>query len=540
MQKIVIILTSIFIFTMINYCDINEQLVNPQTSDVVLFINEISAKGDPDWLEIYNPGSADLDIGGYFIYDDDSKSDKTVFPQRTIVPAKGYLLWYCDDVQTNFKLSADGETVILEDSEGRQIDAVTFPVLEDGQSYGRTEDGGELWEIFSTPTPEKSNAVNDASELVLFINEIFSTGDPDWLEIYNPLDTEVDLGGFYIYDDGTASDKSVFPAGTVISAGGFLLWHCDDVQTKFKLSSGGETVTLEDSAGNQIDRVSFPATEKGTTYGRVTDGAAEWKIFRNPTPGKSNSGPAVNRPPQISGVTISPQDIDSSTVITIYAEVNDPDDNLRSFTITYGAPDELNHTRNMVALVKGYQAQIGPFANGSVIGFYLTAIDDSAAVTVTDLQKIEIGVQSPVLFINEFMASNDFCCTDENGDYDDWIEIYNPGPDSVDIGGWYISDDLADVTAWQIPASNPELTAIAPQDYLLLWADKESEQGILHVDIKLSADGEAIALAAPSGAVIDQIVFEEQQTDISFGRLPDGGTDWESFMNPTPGSANSN
>ncbi len=540
MQKIIIISTVLCMFMLLNHCDTNEQLVNPQASDIVLFINEICAKGDPDWLELYNPASADLNIGGYSIYDGDSESNKSVFPHSALVPAKGYLLWYCDEVQTNFKLSADGEMVTLEDSGGRQIDAVTFPALENGQSYGRTEDGGEVWAIFTKPTPEMSNAVSDTSDLQLFINEIFATGDPDWLEIYNPLDTDVDLSGFYLYDEESASDKSVFPAGTRISAGEFLVWHCDDVQTKFKLSSNGETVILEDSAGNQIDRVSFPETEEGTAYGRVQDGAAEWRLFSNPTPGKSNNSPAVNRPPQISGVTVGPRDIDSSTVITVYAEVYDADDNLASFTVTYGTLDDLNHTQNMVALVKGYQAQIGPFANGSVIGFYLTAIDDSMSVTVTDLQKIEIGAQSPVLFINEFMASNDFCYTDENGDYDDWIEIYNPGPDSVDIGGWYISDDLTNVMAWQIPVGNPELTTIAPQDYLLLWADKETEQGILHVDIKLSADGEEIVLADPNGVIVDQIVFDAQQTDISCGRLPDGGTDWESFINPTPGLPNSN
>ena len=49
--------------------------------------------------------------------------------------------------------------------------------------------------------------------------------------------------------------------------------------------------------------------------------------------------------------------------------------------------------------------------------------------------------------INEYLASNDACCTDENGDYDDFIELYNGGSASVDVGGMYITDDLADPTA---------------------------------------------------------------------------------------------
>mgnify|MGYP003311443865 CR=1 FL=1 len=96
--------------------------------------------------------------------------------------------------------------------------------------------------------------------------------------------------------------------------------------------------------------------------------------------------------------------------------------------------------------------------------------------------------------INEYLASNDACCTDENGDYDDFIELYNGGSASVDVGGMYITDDLADPTAYQIPTTSPDSTTIAPGEFLLLWADKESEQGILHVQIKLSGDGEQIGL----------------------------------------------
>ena len=143
------------------------------------------------------------------------------------------------------------------------------------------------------------------------------------------------------------------------------------------------------------------------------------------------------------------------------------------------------------------------------------------------------------IYINEYLASNDACCTDENGEYDDFIEIYNGGTASVDLGGMYITDDLSKTTEWQIPTTSPDSTTIDPGDFLVLWADKESEQGILHVEIKLSGDGEQIGLFASDGAtVVDTLTFDAQTADVSQGRNPDGSETWATFSSPTPGTTN--
>ncbi len=147
--------------------------------------------------------------------------------------------------------------------------------------------------------------------------------------------------------------------------------------------------------------------------------------------------------------------------------------------------------------------------------------------------------QGTGLKINEFMASNDFAVLDPQGDYEDWIEIYNSGSESVDIGGMYITDDLSKPTLWQIPASQPDLTTILPGHFLVLWADKEPAEGVLHVNIKLSGSGEAIGLYASDGStVIDTLVFQAQITDTSYGQYPDASGQWMNFDNPTPGFTN--
>ncbi|MEM9820596.1 MAG: lamin tail domain-containing protein [Bacteroidota bacterium] len=143
------------------------------------------------------------------------------------------------------------------------------------------------------------------------------------------------------------------------------------------------------------------------------------------------------------------------------------------------------------------------------------------------------------LFINEFMASNQSVLPDEFGEFDDWIEIYNAGETAIDLGGYYISDDLTALTQWQIPITEPTKTTIPPKGFLLLWADKDPEQGPLHVDLKLGASGEAIVLTRADGLnVVDQIVFGEQNEDVSFGRVIDGGNDFQFFPVATPGTSN--
>ena len=149
------------------------------------------------------------------------------------------------------------------------------------------------------------------------------------------------------------------------------------------------------------------------------------------------------------------------------------------------------------------------------------------------------NINAQNLLINEFLASNNATNVDEFGDADDWIEIYNPTSNPVDIGGYYITDDLGELDQWQIPTTNSGLTTIPAGGYLLLWADKETEQGILHVDIKLGSGGEDVALVLPDGInIVDSYTFGVQAQDVSEGRSPNGGSSFDFFAEPTPNEAN--
>ncbi len=143
------------------------------------------------------------------------------------------------------------------------------------------------------------------------------------------------------------------------------------------------------------------------------------------------------------------------------------------------------------------------------------------------------------LFINEFLASNESSITDELGQNEDWIEIYNAGSTDVDLANYYISDDITSPLLWQIPSGSPALTTVPAGGYLILWADKDIADGANHINIKLGSGGEDIILTNPNGStIIDQYTFGQQAADISFGRIGDGGTNWDLFGEPTPNDSN--
>lgn len=137
------------------------------------------------------------------------------------------------------------------------------------------------------------------------------------------------------------------------------------------------------------------------------------------------------------------------------------------------------------------------------------------------------------------MAANNAVLTDENGQYDDWVELYNAGDAPVNIGGMFVTDDLAQPTKWQLPDNAPVTTTIPAGGFLLLWFDGEPSQGALHVDTKLGAGGEDIGLFANDGTtLLDGFSFGPQTANISYGRELDGGGGLVFFTAPTPGASN--
>lgn len=148
--------------------------------------------------------------------------------------------------------------------------------------------------------------------------------------------------------------------------------------------------------------------------------------------------------------------------------------------------------------------------------------------------QFETSALAGDLVVNEFMASNDATMADQDGEFDDWIELYNNSSSSIDLSGFSLSDDLTDPTKWSFPAG----TTIDANGYLIIWADEDLDQDGLHADFKLSAGGETLLLTDQETALIDSVSYADQEADISHGRFPNGTGDFKD-MTPTFNAENS-
>lgn len=131
------------------------------------------------------------------------------------------------------------------------------------------------------------------------------------------------------------------------------------------------------------------------------------------------------------------------------------------------------------------------------------------------------------IVINELMPKNTQYGADQDGEYDDWIELYNLADEDIDISGYYLTDSKNNLTKWKFPQG----TTLAKNGYLVIWADGDTLQTGLHTNYKLSALGETVLLLTPDMNVIEDVKYPATSLQKSYGRVPNGTG---SFMWTTP------
>ncbi len=149
--------------------------------------------------------------------------------------------------------------------------------------------------------------------------------------------------------------------------------------------------------------------------------------------------------------------------------------------------------------------------------------------------SVSLYAQSVTLRINEFMALNQTTLMDEDNEYSDWIEIYNPTGAAINLYGWSLTDDITMLQQWTFPA-----VTLDPGEYLVVFAsgkDKKTDGSKLHTDFKLSGDGEYLALINTQGIAVSEFkpAFPAQQTDVSYGFYENN---YVGLLDPTPGAVN--
>ncbi len=140
------------------------------------------------------------------------------------------------------------------------------------------------------------------------------------------------------------------------------------------------------------------------------------------------------------------------------------------------------------------------------------------------------------LVISEFMALNNSSLQDEDGNFSDWIEIYNSGQSEINLSGWFLTDNATNFTKWAFPA-----VTIDSNEYLIVFAsgkDRKLEKSKLHSNFKLGSSGEFLALVKPGGTEYTTVfapVFPQQFTDVSYGEYAGKNI---YFSSPSPGAEN--
>lgn len=256
----------------------------------------------------------------------------------------------------------------------------------------------------------------------------------------------------------------------------------------------------------------------------------------------SNLSPIDRPAPAIASITHSPQVVEANQSLTVTANVTNAtivklayrDNRIEPFTKVTMFDDGSHGDGTANDGVFG----VTILAGSTDIHYYIYAENINAAkfepqrAEFEDLVIAVTSTSTSKVVINEFLASNSTVIVDPAGEFEDWIELYNPTATAISLGGFHLSDNLANPGKWTFPD-----TSIAPFSHMIVWADEDGGQPGLHANFKLSAGGEAVILSTPEFAVIDSLTFGVQSTDVSMGRCPDGSGKFQ-FMTPTAGIAN--
>ncbi len=236
--------------------------------------------------------------------------------------------------------------------------------------------------------------------------------------------------------------------------------------------------------------------------------------------------------PSISGITSSSTNPALNSSVTITATIANANSNGVYLGFRYAVDAHFSRVlmyddgaHNDGASGDGiYGADIA--VNSSYIQYYIYAENNNAgkfSPARAEHEYYALYASIPLIAagditINEILASNTSGMTDASGAFEDWIELYNTTSNYLSLDNLYLSDNYLIPLKWAFP----EGTTIAPNDYLIIWADGDTTESGLHSSFKLSSSGEELILSYANGTVIDSISFGTQSSDISYGRYPNG------------------
>jgi hypothetical protein len=493
-----------------------------------LHINEVESNGGVpgDWIELFNGGAATLDLSGWVVRDNDDTHTHAL-PAGSTIAGGGYLL--VEEAALGFGLGA-ADSVRIYDPTGSLYETFSW-TAHATTTYGRCPNGTGA---FRTTTSVTKGAANDCSSPVR-INEIESSdGIPDdWIELFNPTASAVDVGGFVLRDNDDTHTFTL-PAGTAIPASGYL---AVDVAAAFGLGSA-DSARLFDAAGLLVDTYSW-TSHAATTYGRCPNGTGVFTTTASATKGGANDCTVATATVHINEVESnggSPGDWvelhnhGTSPVDLSGWRILDNDDTHTASVLPSGS----------VIAPNGYL-----IVEESALGFGLGAADSvrlfdpgatlietfswtahaattygrcpngtGAFATTTSVTKGAANDCGVAVKINEIESNG--------GLPDDWVELFNPGTSTADLSGFVLRDN-DDTHTMTIPSG----TTIAAGGYAVFDVAPFFGLG--------SAD--SVRLFDAAGLLLDSHSWTAHAAT-TYGRCPNGTGPFTTTTNPTRGALN--
>ncbi len=376
----------------------------------------------------------------------------------------------------------------------------------------------------------------------------------DWVELQNFGASRVELGGMYLTDDPARPKMWRVPDGTSIPSSGYLRFWCDGeeedgpLHTSFRLDADGDGVALffDDARLNLlVDYIDYERLGPDISWGRNPEGDGLSPVYMaRPTPGAANvySG---NIAPFIEEVRVDPPSPRENEAPVITARITDLDGSVVSARVFFrpGGDEGSAPLADDGAGADGvagdgvFTSRAGAYGEGTFVGYWIEATDDSAAVAFSprdapsDRHGYQVDYIRPALFINEVFAAGD--TTPGTGD---WVELFNGGASLISLAGLTLSDRLDEPDRFVLPD-----LLLEPGGFLLVRCEGRPERGELHAPFRLASAGGGVGLFAPAAAgrvVVDTVTYAGHGAGESYRRRQDGGADWLKGTGATPGATN--
>lgn len=525
-MKTKLIIASLFIASLLLTSCVKDEIFEENTgpdSDVTLVINEVmSNMGDPnpDWIEIYNPSNAEIDMSGFGVYDKPDAIYK--FAAGTKIAANGYLVIVCDKIlaasepatYANFGISSGGESVFLVDAAEAIIDQVDVPAMPLGISYARIPDGGD---VFANANPTKGAANSNTNEPPVIEADTLITG-----MVNDNVRYQYDV---IVKDASGVADVKIWMQ-TSAETFYYTMAPLGDGTYRILLPylNKGEVVSYYIEAVDETGlKTRFKPEDDDVFTFTVIDGLT---IFNSVTLSNSN-------PSSFEDITVTVNAYDKSGVsaVRLYYLVNDEDAN-NKVTVDLSFDGTV-----WTGIIPGQD-------NGAVIRYYIRATDNSSVKSYYPVEELDgdgniIGdfdhddattwpqvAVAPLVILNQLVINE----IQASGTPWDYIELYNGTASAIDISGYKVYDTGLLPAAYIIPDG----TTIAAGGFFVIETGSGSPQG----QFGISSSGEDITLVNPSDVVVDQLLKVNWPGAPLVSRKKDAAELWVVPASETKGTTN--